>query len=287
MATVLYSRTRLATYLPGLQALVHHIARTKGLSITGCHSSAARHVATVPSISEPLPSWLDETMVPSGVKNQVSLLPGNVGFDCNLEKNSKDKMRLTKRTVPDLLSASPNRERCLSRLPMNEFFKEDDPAVNQNDSGAANVAKSCVECVIQPCPDKLQQDLQCLFPEAPSSQVTVVTVTQKTQNDMTAWSSAVEEEREQMLDKFVDGAKDICFILQREGFWADFIEPSSGLPFFGSYTNNTFFETDDRYHLLGFQIEDLGCCRVIRHHLWGTHAFVGTIFTNAPPSSLS
>ncbi|XP_061782288.1 metabolism of cobalamin associated Db isoform X1 [Nerophis lumbriciformis] len=286
MATVLYSRTRLATYLPGLHALVRQIARTKGLSMTGSHGSDDRHVATAASINEPLPLWLDETMVPSGVRHQVSLLPGNVGFECNLEKASEHKIRLTDKMAPDLLPASSNREQCLSKLPMNEFFKEDDPAINQK-ANRINLAESSVECVIQSCPEQFKQDLQYLFPEAPSAHVTVVTVTQKTQNDMTAWSSAVEDEREQMLDKFVDGAKEICFILQRKGLWADFIEPSSGLAFFGSYTNNTFFETDERYRLLGFQIEDLGCCRVIRHPLWGTNAFVGTIFTNAPPSSLS
>lgn len=38
-----------------------------------------------------------------------------------------------------------------------------------------------------------------MFPEAPVCDMTVVTVTQKTENDMTAWSAAVEQERDQML----------------------------------------------------------------------------------------
>lgn len=38
-----------------------------------------------------------------------------------------------------------------------------------------------------------------MFPEAPSSSMTVLTVTQRTENDMTAWSEEVDQEREQLL----------------------------------------------------------------------------------------
>lgn len=139
-----------------------------------------------------------------------------------------------------------------------------------------------VECVVQLCPQRLSADVQLMFPEAPPAGVTVITVTQRTQQDMSRWSAEVEAEREELLQTFISGASQICSELQREGLWADFIEPSSGLPFFGPYTNMTLFETDERFSLLGFSVEDLGCCKVLRHSLWGTNVFVGTIFTETP-----
>ena len=45
------------------------------------------------------------------------------------------------------------------------------------------------------------------------------------------------------------------------------------------------FETDDKYRLLGFRIEDLGCCKVICHKEFGRKVFVGTIFTSVPSSN--
>jgi len=44
-------------------------------------------------------------------------------------------------------------------------------------------------------------DFESMFPEAPSTGLMVVTVTQKTQNDMTAWTEQVDKEREELLAK--------------------------------------------------------------------------------------
>ena len=136
------------------------------------------------------------------------------------------------------------------------------------------------------CPELLLNDFKELFPgKSLGNRITVLTICQKTINDMKSWNPVMQKEREDMMEHFVSLATGIVTKLQDHGFWADFIDPFSGRPMNSGYTHATFWETDERYRRLGFEIEDVGCCRVLRHHDWGTKAFVGSIFTNAPVNS--
>lgn len=132
------------------------------------------------------------------------------------------------------------------------------------------------------CPKTLQSDFQTYFRKSfGDSPVTVITISFKTENDMATWNSDVDDEREVLIKKFVETAKSLCKVLEKEGFWADFIDPSTGRPFKSEYSYATFFETDERYRQLGFEIADQGCCKVVSHHSWGTKAYVGCLLTNA------
>ena len=129
--------------------------------------------------------------------------------------------------------------------------------------------------------------------------LSVITIAQRTENDMSAWSDDMDTERELLTEHYVAAAKEICARqgntagslcsrrlkspcsrLKDDNYWADFIDPCSGKPYYGSHTPTTMFETDEKYRLLGFRIEDLGCCKVLCHREYGRNVFVGTIFSD-------
>lgn len=136
------------------------------------------------------------------------------------------------------------------------------------------------------CPRTLLEDFQSYFRMHSLRPMTVITVSLKSENDMSTWNNAVDIERELLTEKFVDKARQVCQVLEQAGFWADFIDPSSGtLHKNHQYSHATFYETDERYRHFGFEIIDNGCCKVISHHKWGTKAYVGAILTTADKGS--
>lgn len=226
--------------------------------------------------------WPDSQLGPLGPQDRRFPLPGLVG---PMPEGAPVTVQPAK-PLPDLLTEPLASDRHL--LVLQNYMKTAQEVADQREAEFSAEptpsALDTLECVAQDCPQTVRKDFQELFPDRCLGEgpLTVISISQHTDNDMAGWNPEVEVEREQLLQHFVCGAEEICQSLQRAGYWADFIEPSSGRPYFGSYTNATLFETDERYRHLGFDIDDLGCCKVIRHHLWGTHAYVSCLFTSAP-----
>lgn len=264
---LLIARKHGIAYWPNLNHVVRHFVSFIAEDAAVLAPASVRCLdtlnATSADCSKPLVSRFD---VHSGVhelsiQDQRFPMPGSVGLVSSLQMPSSTKYEVDLSILNQFAEV---------RCPMDVKLQPS--------------SIDFLECVAQEITLTERKDFQNLFPdrELGTSELTVITLSQRTQNDMTSWSEEVEAEREELLGNFVAGATDLCHALKQAGYWADFIDPSSGRPYFGAYTNDTLFETDDRYRKFGFEINDLGCCKVISHPLWKSHAYIGSLFTNAP-----
>jgi hypothetical protein len=140
-----------------------------------------------------------------------------------------------------------------------------------------NVAEINVHIV----PKFLTSEYQSVFPNVDITDLKHVIIVQKTENDMIFWNGFVEKEREELAAKMNEMGSNITEKLIEMGYWADFIDPESGLPS-KTKSSTCLFENDESYIHFGLKIKDLSCCKVICHKIWGTRVYVGSIFTNAP-----
>ncbi|KAG7259100.1 hypothetical protein CRUP_007065 [Coryphaenoides rupestris] len=252
----------------GLQAITAlRLGRTRTFSGA---SSDEPYIAMSHAESGPSTVWPDENMGPFGPQDRRFQLPGNVGFDCHLEGMGDEKLFPIHRTAPDLLSAPSSSDRY--EFVLAQFVSEFQAELYFD--------HMTTDCSVNSCPELLRKDLDVYFPAAPTGGITVVTVTPRNER-----LSEAEESSDQLLNQFVNGAKEMCFALWTAGYWADFIDPMTGAAFFGSPLPTSAGAGDENLRHQGFHIEATGSCTVIRHVLKGTPLFVGSVFTNAPAYS--
>lgn len=218
-------------------------------------------------------------------------LPGNIGPS---PSNNQPKASTAYRQL-DVLTTPTNQESQVHALyNANDFIKYT-PGSEQIVCSSPSIlskfpplpSSDMLEVTPHEAPVLLRKQMMDLFPDKTlrDGALTVVTLAIRTQCDMSAWSEEMEVEREKLTDHTVITAKEICGRLKDEGYWADFIDPCSGTPHYSGHSATTMFETDEKYRLLGFRIEDLGCCKVISHNRFGRNVFVGCVVTNAPCNS--
>jgi Methylmalonic aciduria and homocystinuria type D protein len=93
---------------------------------------------------------------------------------------------------------------------------------------------------------------------------------------------AVEAEKDRLLNVFMDFASAVCRDIAAANYWADYIDPCSGLPMLTRHSNKVFSEVDGMECCLGYRSYSAGFCKVLEHPVWGTAVYPATIFSNAP-----
>ncbi|GLD64828.1 metabolism of cobalamin associated Da [Lates japonicus] len=193
------------------------------------------------------------------------------------------------RTEPSLLQAQMNTHNCIThRIRTSRTRRFQLPGNVGFDCLEADQKTRSTGAVPDVLADPRQhRDTSLYWPSLSSEfqRPTSILVSQQSHRGAVGREETAEQDGDQLMHKFVSGAKEMCFALWTAGYWADFIDPTTGAAFFASPSSQTTLQTEEELRHLGFHIEVSGSCTVIRHILRGTPLFVGTVFTNAPTQS--
>ncbi|XP_073834279.1 methylmalonic aciduria and homocystinuria type D homolog, mitochondrial-like isoform X2 [Musca autumnalis] len=138
--------------------------------------------------------------------------------------------------------------------------------------GKQKEQKSLLEFSVAQCPSLIKKSLHELFP-APevvsSDKLTLVTL-------------KFNGDSEQGARKFVLAAREIASRLRLHGYWADFMNPFSGKPFYSWASGKNLYKIDKRFRGLNMKLKKHNDCVVILPDENAEKTFSGSIYTNAP-----
>jgi hypothetical protein len=105
---------------------------------------------------------------------------------------------------------------------------------------------------------------------------------QKAREDLVAVGEHIEREKDRLLNVFITFGKYLCDELRTRGYWADYIDPCSGLPMISLNCNKVYSEVDGMECLLNYKAYNAGFCKILTHPKWGSAVYPATIFAHAP-----
>ncbi|KAL5112925.1 Cobalamin trafficking protein CblD [Taenia crassiceps] len=140
---------------------------------------------------------------------------------------------------------------------------------------------SAIECIVCACPQLIKLDLMNLFPSKSFSEAKMTTIIFRHQMEVKEVGSI-----EHVYEIFIRFAIDICVSLKNSGYWADFIHPTSGIPYLGFHEEPTIARLNRRSTNFHFVVDNKGCCKILRSRQFDKHMFIGMIFTDAPKDHL-
>jgi len=105
---------------------------------------------------------------------------------------------------------------------------------------------------------------------------------QRAREDLVAVGDHIEVEKDRLLNVFMEFGADICQKIRSHGYWADYIDPCSGLPMLTLNCNKVYSEVDGMECLLNYRAYNAGFCKILTHPRWGSAVYPATIFAYCP-----
>ena len=114
-------------------------------------------------------------------------------------------------------------------------------ASKESSTDVDDVDDDGLEVSVHTLPKPLQREFHHVFPEtnlpnidsvrdAASAEFLAVPTNQRARHDLVKTGEAVEREKDRLLNAFANFARAFCGRVCDDGYWADFIDPCSGLP---------------------------------------------------------
>mmetsp|Transcript_37541 Transcript_37541/g.149701 ORF Transcript_37541/g.149701 Transcript_37541/m.149701 type:complete len:173 (+) Transcript_37541:2004-2522(+) len=118
-------------------------------------------------------------------------------------------------------------------------------------------------------------------------QTIAVLTCQKASVPLTNWGDEEAAEKDRLLERFLVWAKGLRSKLEEKGFWSDFTDPCTGLPYNGDSSGSIYPDVDGFERLLRYSVDGSMGCRIMSHPKWRFSSYPATFFTAAPPEELA
>jgi hypothetical protein len=163
-----------------------------------------------------------------------------------------------------------------------------------DDTAQKSAAPPVLEVSVHTLPKNLQREFKHVFPEEnlefhnnnyrnePDCEYLAIPTNQRALMDLVVVGDAVELEKDRLLNVFMTFARGLCDSIRAAGYWADFIDPCSGLPMLTLNCNKVYSEVDGMEVCLNYKSYNAGFCKVLVHPKFGSAVYPATIFARAP-----
>ncbi|OWZ15344.1 hypothetical protein PHMEG_00011032 [Phytophthora megakarya] len=138
---------------------------------------------------------------------------------------------------------------------------------------------------VHACPRLMLRELKHVFPaqfQRKSERMLAVLTCQKSLMDLSQFGVDADKEKDRLLETFLAFAQQVANALIARKFWADFIDPCSGLPMLTLSSNKVYSEVDGVELLLRYRCLSAGMCKILVHPVWGAAVYPASLFTTAP-----